>query len=273
MTPEDFDKLQGLMASRAGFALSPDRMQLAEHRLGPIARREGFHNVEALLQSIWARPVGSLAWSIIEALLNGETWFRRDRNVFDICTRELLPALSLARKGRPIRIWVAGGGSGQEAFSLAMAASEQFIPVEILSTDLSRRAIEKAGRGIYSSFEIQRGLSAKGMLDHFTPVEDQWQATRELRDQVQFERANLLHALPQDLTTRGRFDIVFCRYVLCDMRDDVRARVLEHLAEPLSDDGCLFLGLNEKADSADFRQVAGHTGLYVKGSGRDRHAA
>lgn len=273
MTPEDFDRLQALMASRAGFDLSPDRMQLAEHRLGPVARREGFHNVEALLNTLWARPIGSLGWSVIETLLNTETWFRRDRHVFDLYSRELLPALAQARQGRPVRIWVAGGGSGQEAFSLAMAALDQGLSVDILCTDLSRRNLEKAGRAIYSGFEIQRGLPARAMLRYFDPVEDQWQARPTLRQIVQFERANLLAPLPHDLIGKDPFDLVFCRYVLGDMLPDARNKTLEHLHSPLADGGCLFLGADEKIDSKAFRQVAGRAGLFVKGSSRNQRAA
>src|SRR5690606_14427285 len=84
MTPEDFDRLQSLLASRAGYRLSRDRMQLAEHRLGPVARREGYANVEALLANLWAQPVASLGWTVIESLLNPETWFRRDRAPFEV---------------------------------------------------------------------------------------------------------------------------------------------------------------------------------------------
>jgi len=273
VTPEDFDKLQSLMASRVGYALTPDRMQLGEHRLGPVARREGYHNVEALLHTLWSRPVGSLGWSIIETLLNTETWFRRDRNVFDLFARELLPALHKARQGRAIRIWVAGGASGQEAFSLAMAALEKNIPVEILSTDISQRALEKGGRGIYSGFEIQRGLTARSMLRWFEPVEDQWQARPELRHAVHFDRTNLLDPLPVDLAGKGPFDLIFCRNVVSDMIPDARAKVLDRLYEPLLDDGCLFLGLDEKADGKLFRPVAGRAGLYVKGPSHDQRAA
>lgn len=273
MTPEDFDRLQALMAGRTGYALTTDRMQLAEHRLGPVARREGFHNVEALLNSVWSRPIGSLGWSIIETLLNTETWFRRDRHVFDLYAHELLPALAKAREGRAIRIWVAGGASGQEAFSLAMAAHEQDIAVDILSTDLSQQALEKGGRGIYSSFEIQRGLSARTMLRWFEPVEDQWQARNDLRHSIHFDRANLLDPLPVDLAGKGPFDLIFCRNVLCDMIPEMRHKVLEKLHNPLLDDGCLFLGLDEKPDGKLFRSVAGRAGLFVKGPTQSRHAA
>lgn len=273
MTPEDFDRLQGLMSSRAGYALASERMQLAEHRLGPIARREGYHNVEALLSHVWSRPLGTLGWQIIEYLLNSETWFRRDRHVYDLYSRELLPALAAARKDRPVRIWCAGGGSGQEAYGLAMAALDLGLEVEILSTDLSASSTTKGTTGIYTGFEIQRGLSAHAMLKWFVPVEDQWQASAEVRRCVTFERANLLDPLSDSAAKRGPFDLIFCRYVLEDMVPDKRALVLEQLSDRLLDDGCLFLGLTDKIEGNAFRAVAGQTGLFVKAPDRNRRAA
>jgi len=117
MSPEDFERLQSLMASRAGFRLTRDRMKLAEHRLGPVARREGFETVDAMLASLWAKPVARLGWSVIEALVNPETWFRRDRATFDTFARELLPALSAARDGAPVKVWSAGCAPWQETVS------------------------------------------------------------------------------------------------------------------------------------------------------------
>ena len=115
MTPEDFDKLQAIMSTRAGYRLTRDRIHLAEHRLGPIARREGYANVEALLANLWANPVASLGWAVIEALLNAETWFRRDRAPFDVFENELLPALSRVRPDGIVRVWSAGCSTGQIA--------------------------------------------------------------------------------------------------------------------------------------------------------------
>ena len=273
MTPDDFDRLQPLLGSRAGFALTRDRMQMAEHRLGPIARREGYHNVEALLAHVWGRPLGTLGWQIIETLLNAETWFRRDRQVFNLLSRDLLPALRTSRGNRPVRIWCAGGSSGQEAYSLAMAALETGTSVEILSTDLSSQALERGRAGIYTGFEIQRGLAARTMLEWFEPLEDRWQTRQPLRDLVRFERANLLDPLPESVGGAKPFDIIFCRYVLDDVLKDRRALILDHLCERLSDSGCLFLGLNERLEGKAFRAVAGQSGLFVKSPERACRAA
>lgn len=271
MSPEDFDRLQTLMATRAGFRLTRDRMKLAEHRLGPVARREGFETVEVMLGSLWAKPVASLGWAVIEALLNPETWFRRDRDSFDTFQTELAPALAKARKGAPITIWSAGCGTGQETYSLALAARDAGVNAHIVGTDLSQRALEKAKSGAYTGFEIQRGLKARTMLAGFEARDEHWVARTELRAMTQFARANLLDP-PADA---HRFDVVFCRHVLTDMEPGRRVQVLENLEKRLVDDGCLFLGADESldGDSVAFRPVAGRAGLYVKAPSALRHAA
>ncbi|WP_332658373.1 CheR family methyltransferase [Brevundimonas sp.] len=271
MTPDDFDRLQNLMASRAGFRLTRDRMKLAEHRLGPVARREGFESVDAMLASLWAKPVASLGWAVIEALLNPETWFRRDRSSFDTLAGELLPALGKARAGQPVRIWSAGCSTGQEAWSLAIAAQEAHVPVEIIATDLSQRALEKARSGAYTGFEIQRGLKAETMLRWFDQAEDAWIARAELRAAVHFARANLADAPTDD----HRFDVIFCRHVLGDADPARRRDMFDNLERRLVDDGCLFLGPDEhpEGDSIAFRAVAGRKGLFVKSPAALRRAA
>lgn len=271
MTPEDFDRLQGLLATRAGYRLTRDRIHLAEHRLGPIARREGYANVEALLANLWAQPVASLGWSVIEALLNIETWFRRDRAPFAVLEKELLPALSRARPGGRVCVWSAGCSTGQEAWSIAMAGMDAGVAVDLIATDLSQRVIEKARSGLYTGFEIQRGLTAHTMLRWFEPAEDNWRVRAELADRVRFARANLL----DEPTDEARFDVIFCRNVLRDMEPARRARVLDGLERRLVDDGCLFLGLDEQleGETVAFRPVNGRQGLYVKSPSALRRAA
>ncbi|MCV0414023.1 MAG: chemotaxis protein CheR [Brevundimonas sp.] len=271
MTPEDFDKLQTLMSTRAGYRLRRERMQLAEHRLGPIARREGYANVEALLTNLWAHPVASLGWAVIEALLNPETWFRRDRTPFRVFERELLPALASARPSGQVRVWSAGCSTGQEAWSIAMAGLETGARIEVVATDLSHRAVEKARLGRYTGFEIQRGLTAKTMLRWFEPEEDQWRVKPDLARVVSFARANLLDEPVDD----ARHDVIFCRNVLTDMEPARRARVLDGLEQRLVDDGCLFLGADERleGETVAFRPVSGRPGLYVKAPSSLRRAA
>ena len=263
MTQDDFERLQTLLASRAGFRLTRDRIHLAEHRLAPIARREGFDSVDALLAALWTRPVASLGWAVIETMLNSETWFRRDRTAFETFAGELLPAIGRVRDNGLVRVWSAGCSNGQEAWSLAMGALEAGANIEILATDLSQRAIDRARIGAYTTFEIQRGLSAATMLRWFEPAEDQWSAKSELRKVVHFERANLLD---EPAEVASRFDVIFCRNVLTDIEPSRRGMVIESLERRLVDDGCLFLGADERldGDTIAFRPVNGRRGLFVK---------
>ena len=245
MSPEDFERLKTLVATRTGNRLRRDRLNLAEHRLGPVARRAGFDSVDVML--------------------NGETWFRRDRPAFRTMAEELLPALAQARKGHTLRIWSAGCSTGQEAWSLAMAALDLNLDVEVLGSDLNRIALEKAHQGAYTGFEIQRGLSAATMVRWFQPQGELWTTTDTLRRVVRFERSNLVD-LGTSETDEPRFDVIFCRHVLTEMEPQARAVVLEGLERRLVDDGCLFLGPDESlnGDSLAFRAVSGRRGLYVK---------
>jgi chemotaxis protein methyltransferase CheR len=271
MTPEDFDRLQTLVLGRTGQRLGRDRMKLAEHRLGPIARRYSFDDVDALLNALWTQPVASVAWSAIEALLDPETWFRRDRESFAIFADHLLPALATARQGAKVRLWSAGCSTGQEAWSMAMAGLERGVAIDVLGTDLNRLSLERAAQGDYSGFEIQRGLSAQAMIRWFQPRQDRWVAGDALRAVVRFQRANLMD--PVDEPTR--FDVIFCRHVLGGMDPQRRAMVLDLLDRSLVDDGCLFVGPDERldGDTVAFRPVAGRRGLYVKAHGALRRAA
>lgn len=271
MTPEDFQRLQTLVAGRAGFHLARERMQLASHRLAPVARREGYASVDTLLESLWATPSAGLAWSVIEALLNPETWFRRDRAPFTTFADEILPALSKVRPQGRVRAWSAGCSSGQEAYSLAIAGLEAGIEIEVLGSDLSHRGIEKARSGLYTAFEIQRGLSAASMLRWFEQEDGDWRARHDLRAATTFTRANLMDE-PSD---EGRFDVIFCRHVLIDMEPGRRARLLDALERRLVDDGCLFLGPDDRpdADTVAFRPVTGRRGLFIKAPSALRTAA
>lgn len=271
MAPEDFDRLQLLMITRTGVRLTRDRMKLAEHRLGPVARREDFETVGTMLRALWAEPGGPLGWAVIEALLNPETWFRRDRVSFDTFTRELLPALAAARKGAPVRVWSAGCSTGQEVWSLAMAAKEAGAAAEITGTDLSQRLLEKARSGSYTGFEIQRGLRAETMLRWFDQVQEAWVVKRALRSGVRFIHSNLLDSPGDDY----KFDVIFCRHLLGDLDPARRAVALDNLERRLVDDGCLFLGPDEtlEGDSIAFRPVAGRRGLFVKSPTALRRAA
>jgi chemotaxis protein methyltransferase CheR len=173
-----------------------------------------------------------------------ETAFFRDQAVIEHLWREVVPRLARGRPDGVVRIWSAGCASGQEVYSLAMLQAEAPAPtgrVELYASDVSERLLEQARAGIYTSYEVQRGLSARRLVRHFENRGERFQLARALRQDVRWRRVNLL----EDFTALGGFDVVLCRYVLAAMTPVARTRVLERLAGVVAADGVLALGLGE----------------------------
>jgi len=267
VSPSDIELFAALARARAGLRVNPAKTYLIESRLAPLARREGFAGIPEMAAALRSQREEKLIWAVVEALAQGETAFFRDRTPFTTFQRELLPTLARLRGGEPIRIWSCACGSGQEAYSLAMIAEQAEglapgVKVEIYGSDLSERQLEKAQAGIYTQFEVQRGLPIRQLLTHFEKVEDNWRLTPRIRQRVRWRRVNLI----TDLTVMGQFDVIFCRNVLSGMEAPYRRRVLESVAALLPSDGLLILGAGEAAEASTtaFRQVTGRPGLYVR---------
>ena len=159
----------------------------------------------------------------------------------------MLPRLHASRpKGMPLRIWSAAASTGQEAYSLAMLVSEMGPAlagrmVEIVGTDIAREPLQRGEQGLYTQFEVQRGLPARLLVKYFTKEDGGWRICRPLRDMVRFREWNLL----SDLSGLGRFDIIFCRNVLIYFDQATKARTLEAASRLLSPEGAIYLGAAE----------------------------
>jgi chemotaxis protein methyltransferase CheR len=273
--PEDLEFVAGMARNRAGLLLGPERAFFVESRLATLARREGLASVEALVATMRAAPDDPLVRAAVEGLATPETSFFRDRAPFDTLRDDILPELSTTRAEGRVRVWCAGCSTGQEPYSLAMMAEEYAarfpkLKLEIIATDLSTRALEKAQAGLYTQFEVQRGLPIRLLLRHFDKVGDNWQASARLRQTVRWGRLNLMN----DFAKLGRFDIVFCRNVLCYFDPIPRANVLRRLAAALADEGCLLLGADEAAGLPEaFEPARGGAGLHRRNPAYGRAAA
>jgi chemotaxis protein methyltransferase CheR len=267
MTPEDRELAAQICASRAGLLIDPEKAYFIESRLAPVARREGFGSVDDMLGDLRLKRDDRLAWSIVEALAAGETAFYRDRRPFALFEKDILPTLARLRGNEPIRIWSAACGSGQEIYSLAMTVEDMRgeIPgarVELFASDLSERALEKAQSGLYTQFEVQRGLPIRHLVNHFEKSDEMWVLSPRIRQMVRWRRINLI----ADLSTAGRFDVIFCRYVLGGLTPQMKPRLLENLARALSPDGFLVLGEGEGVTGVSdaFQAVTGRPGVYAR---------
>lgn len=266
MTPEDTEHLAALLKQRSGLILGSDKTYLIESRLAPVARREGYANVAALLTALRTKRDEKLIYTVTDAMTTNETFFFRDKTPFDQFKSDVLPALAKARSG-DIKIWCAACSTGQEPYSLAMMMEEsraQFprVNLDILATDISERCLEKAQAGLYTQFEVQRGLPIQMMVKHFEKIDEMWRISPKIRQAVRYKKLNLL----DDLRSVGRQDVIYCRNVLIYFDIETKKRVLEQMATLLADDGYLFLGAAETVLGITdvFKPMAGMRGLYIK---------
>ena len=269
MTGPDFAFLVELAREHAGLELRADGAFHAEMRLGALARREGEASVDTLVARLRAGGDPALAAAAVEALANGETSFFRDRQVFERLQAEVLPSLAQRRPGRPLRVWSVGCGTGQEVYSLALAAAaagRDAPVVELFASDLSERALQKARAGLFSHFEVQRGLPIRLLLAHFEKVDDLWRASPRLRQGVRWAQFNLM----DDLSRIGPFDMVLCRNVLSGFTQEAAASALERLERVVAPDGCLVLAPGEGPPSGAF---AGEGGVFLRDPAIRRAAA
>lgn len=267
MTPHDYDYLRNLVKARSGLVLGADKHYLVESRLLPVARKAGLADLAALVQKLKSPDAEPLALQVIEAMMTNETFFFRDRVPFEQFRDTIMPALFAARVAeRRIRIWCAAASTGQEPYTLAICLKEMGRKlagwqIDIVATDISSGALEKARSGTYTQFEVQRGLPIMMLVKYFTQVGEHWQVTPEVRSMVQFKAHNLLH----DFGRLGMFDVVFCRNVLMYFDQQTKVDVLNRLARVIAPDGYLVLGAAETVVGLtdSFKPVADKRGLYA----------
>jgi chemotaxis protein methyltransferase CheR len=269
VTPQDFDYLRQLLRERSGLMLSGEKQYLAESRLLPVARRHGMTTLSELVGKLKAASTAPLTIEVVEAMTTNETFFFRDKLPFEHFRDTVLPALIEARAHeKRIRIWCAACSTGQEPYSLAMmlkgnpgSARLAGFRIDIVATDISGEVLERAKSGIYSQFEVQRGLPIQQLVKFFSETGEAWQIAAEIRAMVQFRPLNLL----KDFSALGTFDIVFCRNVLIYFDQETKIDVLNRLARQIPENGFLALGAAETVVGLTdaFKPMPDRRGLYV----------
>lgn len=267
MTPSDLETVAAIVLKRSGLVLTPDKGYLLENRLAPLARREGFASLDGLLAALKGGADDRLAWLVTEALTTNETSFYRDRTPFDAFEQEILPrTLSTKKSGDTLRIWSAACSSGQEAYSLAMLLDQNRAKLgglkpKILATDISNAVLEKAKSGLFSQFEVQRGLPVRTLVEYFEKVDNMWKVSQKISSMIEFRRHNLL----DPLEILGKFDAIFCRNVLIYFDQDTKRDVLNRISRQCTSDGFLVLGAAETVlgITTAFESVPSFRGLYT----------
>jgi chemotaxis protein methyltransferase CheR len=266
VTPLDYDYLRKLLKDKSGLVLSADKQYLVESRLLPVARKANLNGLSELVQKLKGGD-SRLNVEVVEAMTTNESFFFRDKIPFEHFTGTMLPALLASRATQKrLRIWCAAASTGQEPYSLAICLKEMKDKlagwrIELTGTDLSTEVLEKAKAGIYSQFEVQRGLPIQMLVKYFVQNGDMWQISPEIRSMVQYKPLNLL----ADFSHLGTFDVVFCRNVLIYFDQDTKIDVLNRAARMIEPDGFLVLGAAETVVGLTeaFKPLADKRGLYV----------
>lgn len=268
MNGPDFEYLCDAVKERSGIVLTPEKAYLVDNRLAPIARSTDHADVPALLATLRSKRDEDLLREVTDALTTNESFFFRDQKPFDAFRDLMLPHVLTANANkRSLRIWCAACSSGQEPYSLAMilkdnAAKMAGWNIDIVGTDISHTILDRAKDGAYTQFEVQRGLPAKYLVQHFKKENDLWLIADELKQMVNYRFFNLL----EDPVVLGTFDIVFCRNVLIYFDPETKTKVLDGISKSMASGGFLSLGAAETIFGLTnaFKSEPDRSGVYRK---------
>lgn len=270
LPPADFQMYHAFLLKHSGLDLKPSQTYLIVSRLTPMAKRMGVEGgLAGITAAVRRGPEPRLKKAIVEAMTTNETSFFRDTKPFALLSELVPEIIARGRPDRTIRIWSAACSSGQEAYSIAMTLGD-ILPrhpgwrVRITGTDIDEEIMDKAREGVYTQFEVQRGLTIQRLMANFTQEKTAWRVKPELSRMAEFKKANLL----EDLGHLGAFDIVFCRNVLIYFNGETKRAVLAKVAGRIAPGGVLFLGAAESiiGHSDAFEPLPGqHAILRLKG--------
>jgi len=248
MNPTDYAFLSDFLLESSGLALGSNKEYLLEGRLVPLAQSWGLAGIEEMVQVLRKGQDKRLSSAVTEAMTTNETSFFRDKSPFEDLKSHILPALIAARKDvKTLRFWCAAASSGQESYSTVMLLKESFPDIlqnwrlEFIATDISNNMLTRAEAGVYTQFEVQRGLPIQYLMKYFTQCPAGWQLNDEIRKRVTFRNQNLL----ENFHSLGKFDLIFCRNVLIYFENSVKQQILERMHMLMKPDGYLLMGAAE----------------------------
>ena len=267
MTPENFDFIANLIHQESGIILTQEKTYLIESRLTPIGRNHSSQNIDEFIDILRKKANKDIIKEIVNSMTTNESLFFRDQKPFNNFQNIVLPNIIKARHNKKtIRIWSAAASSGQEPYSLSILLKEisaqiKQWKIEIVGTDICTNVLERAKLGIYSQFEVQRGLPIGLLMKYFSQSSEGWHISDEIKSMVTFNYFNLMN----DMKELGNFDIIFCRNVLIYFNQDTKRQVLNQLASIMAPDGYLFLGGAESllGITEKFKPLDGYRGIYV----------
>ncbi len=253
ITQHELAELCRLIEHRSGILFDQSRERFFSTRIREHMREKKLAQGTDLLRLL--QSSNTEYEGLLERLLTQETSFFRYPSVFEALDKKILPEMHMKKfweNPRSLRVWSAGCATGEEPYSVAVTIADalEFAEawnIHILATDISRRALQHAERGVYSRRELE-AVTPRQLETYFARVGNQFMVKPRVRNLVTFALMNLAQAVYV-----GRFDIIFCMNVLMYFSEERRAFLLQRFYEYLEPGGYLFLGHAESASQSGLK--------------------
>jgi len=242
LTESELDQIRALIEQRSAILFDASRERFFSTRVREHLEQKKLASGSELLSLVRGSSVEYEA--LLEGLLTQETSFFRYPSVFGALDKRILPEVQERKfweNPRTLRIWSAGCSTGEEPYSIAITVLDalkfaEAWEIEILATDVSRRALRHAERGIYSKRTLE-AVSAVQVENCFTATKQGFQVRPRVRRMISFAQMNLAESVYV-----GKFDCIFCMNVLMYFSDDRRLAILRRFYDALEPGGYFLLG-------------------------------
>lgn len=264
---KEFYQLVDFLQSRFGINMIKKRT-LIESRLNNYLIANGFSDYETFLDYALSDKTGYQLNQIINRLTTNYSYFMREWDHFEYFKSSVLPDVANRIKEKDLRIWSAGCSTGQEPYTLAMLIADYFGQqkpgwnTQLLATDISQNALEKAVRGEYED-ECLKNVPSEWMRKYFNKqTDDNWQIKKAIKNEVIFRRFNLME--PQ-FPFKRKFHVIFCRNVMIYFNRKTKEELVEKFYDATEPGGYLFVGQSETLDKNSTRYQGLKPSIYRKG--------
>ncbi|MDM8535387.1 CheR family methyltransferase [Desulfobacterales bacterium HSG17] len=253
---ELLSELSNFLVERTGLFFSKDRFSNFENLIKPAARDLGFNDIESCIKWVLSSKITGRQFRIlIRHLTIGETYFFRDKKIFEVLEYQVLPELiSHKRKtGQRLKIWSAACSTGEEAYSLAILL-KRLIPdlknwnLTILATDINHESLKKGAEGTYGNWSF-RDAPTWLKQKYFTQYENQYEIMPDIKKMVNFSYLNLSENIyPSPVNKTNSVDLILCRNVLMYFNPDYIKKVIDRLYHSIADKGWLIVSPGETSN-------------------------
>lgn len=252
MTESEFSRIADFASERYGLDLG-QKKALVEKKMDNYLKAKGFKSYDEYMNIVEYEMLGTEEQNFIDRITTNHTYFLREPEQFYYFRDEILPELREKETAtKNLRIWCAGASTGEEPYTIAMLLREFFgdayeeWDTGLMATDLSRKTLEKAVKGIYRRQQLE-GLPKHWIKDYFLKVnEKQFEVKQDIRKNVIFRQFNLINPFP----FKNKLHVIFLRNVMRYLEEEVNRDLIERIRGFLEPGGYLITGMTETIDAS-----------------------